>query len=365
MRKTAKAFVFTAVLITGIVYFTGCKTTSVIKKDYTETKQKSDDFLKMQSFTGTVLVSYDGIVLYSNAFGLTNPQNPDSAPITTDSRFEIGSITKQMTAAAIMLQVEQGKLSVEDTISKFFPDLIYGDQITVKNLLTMRSGIPESAYVSKEVIDDVETDYAAGMPESEQEKKYGCDYWIALINRHPLNFTPDKYMEYSNLNYMLLGYILEQVTGQSYEQYMQEHIFDPLEMNSTNMKTAQVDVEPFDSRDGHIPSYFNLACGNINSNVFDLNRWMDAFVKGKVVTEETVNEMTWGRMKDSLEYGYGFLYGGTKIFHSGSTIGYNTYITYDYNTKLTTIVLCNKRAGIKNAATMSQVLDTFWSRAIE
>lgn len=352
-------------LILACTVLIGCASNNIAKRDFSETIEKSDKFLNQQSFTGTVLVSYDGEVLYSNAFGVTKPQNPDSAPATVYSRYEIGSITKQMTAAAIMMQVEQGKLSVDDKISKYFPDLIYGDQITIKNLLTMRSGIPESVYIGKDVIEAIETDFANGMSEADQAKKYNRDFWINVINSHPLNFTPDKYMEYSNLNYMLLGWILEQVTGQTYEQYIQENIFNPLEMTTTNMRTAQVDVEPFDSRDGHVPSYFNVACGNINSTVYDLNKWMDAFVKGKVVSENSVNEMTFGRMQDSLEYGYGLLYGGTKIFHSGSTVGYNSYITYDYDTKLTIIVLSNKRAGVKNAQTMAQVIEMFWRAAIQ
>lgn len=352
-------------LLTCIFVVSSCKSTGIKNRDFSEEIEKSDKFLNQQSFTGSVLVSYDGQVLYANGFGVTNPKKADSAPITADSRFEIGSITKQITATAIMMQVEQGKLSVDDKISKYFPNLVYGDQITVKNLLTMRSGIPESIYTGKDIISSIETDFANGMPEPEQAKKYNCDFWINVINSNPLNFTPDKYMEYSNLNYMLLGYILEQVTGKTYEQYIQENIFNPLEMDTTNMKTAQVDVEPFDARDGHIPSYFNMACGNINSNVYDLNSWMDALVKGKVVSLDTVNEMSFARMKDSLDYGYGLFYNGTKIFHSGSTVGYNSFITYDYDTKITVIVLSNKRAGIKNAQTMAQVIEMFWKAALE
>ena len=356
-----KVFKFVAIsLVLSLFTLSGCASNKITNRDYSETITKTNNFLTQQSFTGTVLVSYDGEVLFANGYGLTDSQNPESSQITADARMEIGSITKQMTAACIMQLVEQGKLSVDENLTKYFPDYIHADQITIKNLLTMRSGIKSSAYSSKEVLADVATALSTG-----GENTIDKQYWVELLNNNELSFTPDSLNDYNNLNYILLAYIIEQASGIPYEQYIQENIFDRCGMNNTNRHTAQVDVKPFDSRDYNIPNFYAIGAGDINSNVYDLNKWMHSFTSGLVVSKESINEMTWGRMKDSLEYGYGFLYGGTKIFHSGSTIGYNSYITYDMETKLTVIVLSNKRAGVKNAQTMAQVVETFWKTAIE
>lgn len=349
------------------VIFTGCTSTKEEKEfipndkiDFLETVKKSDNYLNMLSFTGTVLVSRDGEVLYTYAAGLTNEADPNSAPIKTEDRFEIGSITKQMTAAAIMQLVEQGKLSVNDKISKFFPNYLYGNEISVYNLLTMRSGISGAIYFGKEMTDRVfNTLY--------HNATFDLDFVIETMNKVPLAFKPDQKMDYNNLNYFLLGYIIETVSGESYDEYMQKHIFDLCQMDNTNMETGNVDVEPFNPKikPAHYPYFYSLGAGCINSNVYDLNKWMNAFVNGQVVSKETVREMTFGRMKDSLEYGYGFLYGGTKIFHAGSTAGYNSYITYDYDTKYTIIVLCNQTDKMKNASSFAAALGTFWNAALE
>lgn len=349
MRKK----ILISLLFAGLLSLTGCK-----KALFSEFISKTDNFLIGQKFTGSILLAYGDTIIFSKGYGLTDSETPDSAPITEDSRLEIGSISKQFCAACIMQLVEKNKMSVEDKLSKYFPDYIYGDEITVKNLLNMRSGISSKLYFSKEITDEVQA-----MMEENPDLNLSSEYWIPKMNEAPLTATPGTRFDYNNLNYLLLAFIVEQVSGQPYAQYLQEHIFTPCKLTSTNAKSGNVDAVPVNHtiQPQHSPSFYSLGCGDINTIVKDLFKWSRAFVKGKVVSKKSVQEMTFNQKKDSPEYGYGFMFKEPKtILHNGSTFGYNAFMCYDYASKVTVIILCNQTQVNKSAQTMAQVISTFF-----
>ena len=321
--------------------------------DNTAKIEKSDSFLKDQNFTGSVLIAKGDKVLFSKGYGTCNKNDSDTTEITPDTRFEIGSISKQITASTVMQLVEKGLLSVDDKLSKFFPDYVYGNEITIKNLLTMRSGT-ENFYLTKEITDTL-------INSVNKNKILDIDFWIDELNKRPLASKPGQKYNYDNLNYYLLAKIVEQVTGIPHDEYIQKNIFDPLEMNSSNLQTGMVDAEPYDKVSlKHFPTFYSLGAGDINSTVNDLFKWIRAFVNGKIVNENSIKEMTFNRKDDSPEYGYGFMYNNNRIYHIGSTIGYNSMLSYNYDNDLTIIVLCNRTERSKSAFTMEQVLNTFW-----
>jgi len=144
-----------------------------------------------------------------------------SVPNSPTTRFNIASMTKQFTAAAILLLEDRGKLKTDDMVKKYLPDAPASwDKITIYHLLTHTSGIPDDA-----------AKYEPGPPDK------------LVFNDKPLNFQPGEQWAYTNLGYIVLGYLLEKITGQSYEQFVQENIFKPLGMNDSGL-TSFVNIIP-------------------------------------------------------------------------------------------------------------------------
>lgn len=354
-----KKVLYILALCTAVLFLTGCKSVpsrkSILAKNYSEAIEKSRKYLNSKDFSGTILIAYDGEILYADAFGLRDRYDDDSEPIAVDDRLEIGSLTKQFTSACLMQLIEKGKLSVDDTLDKFFPDYTYGNQITIKNLLTMRSGISSVAYYNKEVDDAVKRAY-------EEDDVFTADFWIYILNKYPLTFTPGSQAVYNNLNYCLLAKVVEQVSGMTYEQYLEQNIFTPLGMTRTNKRMGGIDVKPYQKNDKDVPDSYSFGAGDINSTVYDMNKWIYGLVNGKVVSKKTVNEMTFARKEETPEYGYGLMTDGRIITHSGSTAGYNSFMAYNYDTKITVIALMNKKPGVVTARTLSLVVEDYFTQ---
>jgi CubicO group peptidase (beta-lactamase class C family) len=185
--------------------------------------QKLDEYIRgaeeVWKFSGTVLVAKDGKPVLDRGYGMANYEL--GVPNTPEMKFLIGSITKQFTATAIMQLAEKGLLDVNDPISKYLPEYPKetGDSITVHHLLTHTSGVP--SY----------TDNAELM--GRRATKMSTEEILNSFKDKPLDFPPGGQFKYSNSGYYLLGLIVENVSGKSYEEYLQENIFDPLGMAHT------------------------------------------------------------------------------------------------------------------------------------
>jgi CubicO group peptidase (beta-lactamase class C family) len=171
-----------------------------------------------QKFMGTALVARDGHVLFSKGYGFANLEwNIANTP---DTRFRLGSVTKQFTAASILLLEERGKLSVADPVRKYVPDAPAAwDKITIRNLLTHTSGIPNFTGFS---------DYQKLEPFPTTAAEL-----VARFRDKPLDFQPGEKYSYSNSGFVLPGYITERITGTSYEKFVTENLFQPLGMKDT------------------------------------------------------------------------------------------------------------------------------------
>ena len=245
----------------------------------------------------------------------------------SDMIFRIGSITKQFTAIAILQLVEQGKISLQDSIQKYIHDYpTKGYTITIENLLTQTSGIKDYMAISNPA--DDKTNYTP---------KEGVDYF----KNEPLEFKPGSQFKYSNSNYYLLGYILEIVTGKSYADYMQQNVFTKAELHNTYyIDTTKIipNVSQGYSRfDGKLETAAlqNVttiyAAGGIMSNADDLFQWHKALYKNELINQELLTKaFTPYKFADGTysEYGYGWfiknLDGSKTIEHSGSTDGFQT-----------------------------------------
>ena len=293
-----------------------------------------------------VLVAKKGQVIYEKAFGMANLEL--GVPLKTDHVFRIGSVSKQFTGAAIMQLVEQGKLSLQDELTKFIPDYpTQGKKITVEHLLTHTSGI--KSY----------TDMKEWTPEVHR-KDFTVSALIDFFKNQPMDFDPDAKWQYNNSGYILLGYIIEKVSGQTYGEYVTEHIFKPLGMKNSYYG----DVEPVIknraagySQAGPAGPYLNAAflsmtqpyaAGSLLSTVEDLYTWTKALHSGKVVKPESLKKMTTPyTLPDgtNTHYGYGLqmgnLLGSPTVEHSGGIHGFLSDLVYLPNEDVCVAILTN------------------------
>jgi CubicO group peptidase (beta-lactamase class C family) len=312
-------------------------------------------YVDKNQFSGTVLVAKDGKPVFREAFGLANREL--DVAMTPESVLRLGSITKQFTAAAIMQLVEQGKLSVSDPVSKYYAAAPAAwSKITVEHLLNHRSGIPSytglPGFFEKQAM----------FPRKPEEI-------VALTQDMPLEFAPGTKHAYNNTGFVLLGYIIEKVSGQTYADYLQQHIFTPLGMkhsgydDTTTLLPNRAAGYGFDNGVWSNSAYLSMtlphAAGSLYSTVDDLLIWEEAFFSDKVVSAASRAAMT----KDYGDrYGYGLgvndLGGHKTVRHSGGIPGFSTDIIRFPDDGLTVIVLANLETA--PSSRISSELGRFW-----
>jgi CubicO group peptidase (beta-lactamase class C family) len=176
---------------------------------------------------GVFMVTKNGKAIYKKAFGKSNLElNTD---LTTDHVFQIGSMTKQFTAIAVLMLEEQGKLSVADTISKFIPDYPSGNKITIHHLLTHTSGIKD--FTKMKTLRDI------------AQKEMTPQMMVDFFKNEPVDFAPGEKFDYNNSGYVLLGYIIELVSGETYEDFIEKRIFEKAFPKTPIIKTSSTIAE--------------------------------------------------------------------------------------------------------------------------
>ena len=329
----------------------------IINSKYSNFTGQADKYLSEMGFQGAVLVGRGDKIVFAKGYGVCDEKAPlpDLIPIGINTTFESGSITKQMTAAAVMQLVEKKKLSVNDKLSKFFPDFEAGDKITIEMLLNMRSGLTDHInsaddFFPKNVYRRIELKQMECKP---LEENLVLDY----LNEAPLLAEPDSTYFYCNTNYFLLARIIEQVSGMTFSEYMQKNIFDRCGMNHTNLDFQKTDTRGYDFKGRYysIPASLAVGCGDVNSTVTDLFKWNVLFTNGKVVKKKTFKKMI-----DSESYGYGLYCHEGSIFHTGVTNVFNSYNGFYFDDKLSIIVLSNCPAAKVNTTTVARNLQKMW-----
>ena len=289
-----------------------------------------DQYMKKQNFSGTVLVGVDNIVVYTAATGYSDRElKTYNRP---DTIYEIGSLTKQFTAAAVMMFVEKGKLSVEDTIENFFPDYPYAKEVTVENLLNMTSGIPD--YLNDQL-------YLCETGQADPKSKFTIDDVLSAINGRELEFEPGTQFSYSNTNYYLLGNIVEQLSDMKYEDFIEQKILRPLSMTSTSLKLSDATAKGYlkDGQEGlRVDSSYFGPAGEIVSCTEDIFKWQCAFISGKVVSQAMVEKMLANK---GAGYGYGWFLRDDYCFHTGNTEAFYAIDLIGFNEDIKVVVLSN------------------------
>lgn len=299
--------------------------------------QQAETYLTENDFHGSVLVAKGNSIIYAAGFGSSDVKNPKADNNTIHTTYEIGSVTKQMTAASIMKLVEQNKLSLNQKLSDFFPGYVYGNDITIEMLLNMRSGLTD--YINS--ADDFFPRKVYNQIERYQISNRPLDSNIVLKHFYdaPLLAKPDSTFFYCNTNYYLLACIIEQLTNKTYSEFVTENILVPCGMNETNLQFQNTSSRGYDYKGRYysIPQALSKGCGDVNSTVIDVYRWNKNFYNGKVVSKKSFKQMT-----NSKSYGYGIYCSPDSYFHGGNTNVFNAFDVYYPKEMISIIVLSNE-----------------------
>jgi CubicO group peptidase (beta-lactamase class C family) len=277
-----------------------------------------------------VLVKKHGNVILRKGYGFANLEL--NVPVEPDMVFRLGSVTKQFTAVAVLMLAEEGKLSLQDEVTKFVPDYpTQGKKITVEHLLTHTSGI--KSY----------TDLPEWLPL--QRKDMTVAEIIALAKDKPMEFAPGERWKYCNSGYILLGAIIEKASGKTYAEFLESRVFTPLGMKSTLYdSTSRVVPRRASGYSKGKAGFENApylsmsqpyAAGSLASSVDDLATWTESLLAGKLVKKETLERaFTSYGLKDGLDTGYGYgwfisRYEGHRLIeHGGGIHGFLSYAMF-------------------------------------
>jgi len=291
-----------------------------------------------------VIVIRDGVVLKRATWGMADLER--GVPIETDTAFRLASVSKQFTAMAIMMLAEEGRLSYDDPVTRFLPELSrFGDALTIRHLLTHSGGLPDYYDVMVEI--------------SGVERPRTRDALAVLsVWGEPL-FEPGERYEYSNPGYELLALIVEEASGKTYSEFVETRIFAPLGMTRSlvfDERAPTIARRAYGYRregdgfrlDDDDPLNFVIGSGGIYSTVEDLARWDQALYGEELVRAETLAEaFRPSRLTSGEEVPYGFGWrvakhlGRTRVSHGGEWVGFQNFIARYPDDRFSVIVLSN------------------------
>ncbi len=288
----------------------------------------------------TIALAKNGTVMYAQGYGISDLTTRQ--PTQPSVIFEIGSITKQFTAALIMQLQEQGKLHVDDSLAIYLPEYHFSSAITLRMMLTHTSGLPDF------------TDFA----QFGDWVKHGVAETTVLttISQMPLQFQPGTQYSYSNSNFFALGTIIEKLTGEPYEANLEQHVFQPLGLASTYYSLppgGQAAVGYTSQGSGVVPAIVwdrsaAFATGALSSNLADLVAWDNALINGKVVSPSSFKAMTTSNgfaIPGGGSYGFGLALSTFNhrsiIWHNGQIGGFTAETAVFLDSGFAVVVLTN------------------------
>lgn len=296
-------------------------------------------------FNGTALVFQNGKILLNQGYGFANTATKSKN--YSHTVFQLGSVSKQFTAAIILKLEEEGKLKVTDKLAKYFPNYPKGDSITIHHLLSHTSGIYN--YTSD-----------GEFMQNGVDKPITQAQMLALFENKPLSFAVGSQMEYSNSNFMLLGYIIEKVAKQSYEKTVRDYILKPLQMNNSGFDYVNLKLKDNskDNRNKALPYYaikneesfaakfvdstVSYAAGAMYSTTEDMLKWHNSLLNRKILKTKSL-EKAFTPYKNNFGYGWVIdsLYGRKAVYHNGSILGFTSNIYRVEADNICVILLAN------------------------
>jgi D-alanyl-D-alanine carboxypeptidase len=324
-------------------------------------KAKLDQFFdrltEKNKAMGSLVIAKDGKVVYTRAIGYAQIDGTAKRPLTAASRFRIASITKTYTAVMILQLVEEGKLKLTDTLDKFFPQVPNAKKITIRQILSHRSGIP-----------NVRRDQAAWKP----GEAVTNDEMLALIVKGVPEFEPDTKSSYSNSGYYLLGLILEKLTGKPYDQSVEQRINSKIGLKDTYLATGRIDVNK-----GEALTYINTGSDwtqgfetdpsiarQLISTPGDLAKFIQALFDLKLISQDSFNQMKTIRDDEGLGLVTFTFAGKTFYGNTGGGDNYGSWLMYQPDEKLVVAYATNAKVHpVKDI--VSGVIDIYYGKPFE
>jgi CubicO group peptidase (beta-lactamase class C family) len=287
-------------------------------------------YVHNSDFNGSVLVAKDGRVIFQKSYGMANYEW--GIPNSEKTKFHIASITKPFTAAAILRLEQQGKLKLSDPLSKYIPDFLNGERITIEHMLTHTSGLPDF--------------YSLPEYPTRKYQKVTLPDLVAWVKTKPLDFLPGSKSSYSNTGYAFLAYVVEQVSGRPYDEYLAEEILKTTAMKDTGPFRDDVIIP--NRATGYQPAFGDhglrnappydktilTGSGSLYSTTGDLYAWARAVTSGKFLHLHKVDHpFGWGERETKSKHRY--------IEQSGRDPGFSSHLTVFPNDHLIVIVLAN------------------------
>lgn len=306
------------------------------------------NLLTQQQFSGSVLIMRSGQTLLNKGYGMADwSQN---IPNDTNTRFFLGSVTKEFTATAILILQERGKLHVQDSLCVYInPCPALWQTVTIHEVLTHTSGIPQDSDIPL-------------------ENALSPSAWIYTFNDYPLEYTPGSEYDYCSVCYQVLGYVVQQASGQTYAQFLQQNIFDPLQMRATSFSSsayyanvhhatgyaswqAPAENDGWDDIGMTSSWSFLFSSGVLTTTTGDLYLWDQGLNTHKILSQQSLDQAYTAFSPVSLfagsGYGYGWFIGKSPvaghrlIWHDGVIDGFRTYIGRYIDDSVTVIFLSN------------------------
>jgi len=304
--------------------------------DRAKLDQFFDRLAEKNKAMGSLVIVKDGKVLYTRAIGYSQINGTEKKPLTAANRFRIASITKMFTATMILQLVEEGKLRLTDTLDKFFPQVPNAQKITILQILSHRSGMP-----------NVRRDQATWKPGEPVTK----DEMLALIVKGAPEFEPDTKNSYSNSGYFLLGLILEKLTGKPYEQALEERINSKIGLKDTYQATGRIDVNK-----GEALTYINTGSDwkqgfethpslgfQLISTPGDMAKFIQSLFDLKLISQDSLNQMKTMRYDEGLGMVTFTFAGKTFYGDTGGGDNYGSWLAYQPEEKLVVAYTTNAK----------------------
>lgn len=302
----------------------------------------------VKQFSGTVLIIQKGKKVYQRSTLYANREW--KIPNSQQTKYRIGSITKQFTAALILRLEEDGKLTVNDKLSKYYPGYPKGDSISIHMLLNHTSGIKNY------------TELPAFW--SSMTYRFSVDSMIRVFKDQPNDFSPGKGWNYSNSGYYLLGMIIEKASGKKYGDYLKEQIINKLALRNTDLESHDSvylnKANGYSLRGTHwSPAAFlsmegPWAAGAIISTSDDLYTWIKALLSNKVLTPASTKKMITPEVGSQEHYAYGIISDSLgshpRIWHNGGINGFSSYLAHFPEEDMTVVAFCNNEESADRVA---------------
>ena len=348
-------------LIIGLALTTSCGTSLAQTLDTSKLNQFFDRLNENNEAMGSLTITKNGEVIYARSIGYSRIGETEKAPITSETRHRVGSVTKMFTAVMILQLAEEGKLKLNDRLNQYFPQIPNADRITIEHILRHRSGIH-----------DITTNPA--LRPRRRTVAITKDEMLQLISKGGTDFDPGSKYAYSNSGYFVLGLLIEKVSNQSYQEAIEKRILAKIDLKSTYPAHENISPNKKESF-----SYVRLSdwkqqpqthwsilfgSGSLVSTPDDLAKFIQALYDLKFISQESLNQMT------SVQDGYGlgidtFEFAEKNFFgHTGGIDGFGSWLAYLPEEKLTISYTTNAKV-YPVAKIMSAVADIYFNRHFE